>query len=130
MKRSYKPLPKVEIISYGRYSGWDNDDKKLPALVSLTDRIRAEIDVEFGMIVEIRQGKGRYIEYCIEHPPFKDQDGQVVPSFAGEYQIRTNPGRFFLGDSLRYPVEDQKGNWVFKIMLEEKLLAQKRIKIY
>jgi hypothetical protein len=130
VKRSHKPLPKVEIISYGRYAGWAKEEKELPALVSLTDRIRAEADIEFGLIVEIRQGKGRFIQYCIEHPPFRDPNGLVLPSFTGEYQIRTNPARFFLGDAIQAPVEDKKGDWILKIMMEDSLLAEKRIKIF
>lgn len=130
MKRSYKPLPKVEIISYGRYAGWNKDDRELPTLISLTDRIGAEAGMEFGMIVDIRKGKGRYIQYCIQHPPFNDSAGQVIPAFTGEYQIRTNPARFFLGDSIETPIEDKKGAWVFKIMMDDNLLAEKKIMIF
>jgi hypothetical protein len=129
MKRSYKPLPRVDIISYGRYAGWNSNDRELPELVELTDRVEAAIDVEFGMIVELRQAKGRYIRYLIEHPPFPDEAGNTVPAFSGEYQIRTNPARFFLGDAVVPPVEDKKGTWELKIFWEDHLLAGKRIEI-
>lgn len=129
MKRSHKPLPKVEIISYGKYAGWNNSNKELPELVELTSRVKGEKDVEFGMIVELRQAKGRFIQYLIEHPPFPDVEGNPVPSFTGEYQIRTNPARFFLGDSVFPPVDNKKGIWELKIFWEDNLLASKRIEI-
>jgi hypothetical protein len=129
VKRSKKPLPGVEIISYGKYSGWVSENKELPELEQLTDRVKAGKDIEFGMIVEIRKAKGRYIHYCIEHPPFRDENNQVVPSFTGEYQIRTNPARFFLGDSINHPVEEKKGTWTLKIQMDDEILAQKRIEI-
>ena len=130
MKRSHKPLPKVEIISYGEYSGWNSQDKKLPELKNLTDRVEGERDVEFGIIVEIRQAKGRYIQYVIEHPALRDQDGSLLPPFTGEYQIRTNPAKFFLGESVGSPVDEHKGIWEFKINYGDKILARKKIEIF
>jgi hypothetical protein len=130
VKRSHKPLPKVDIISFGRYTGWNKEDKELPVLDLLTDRIEGEVDVEFGIIVEIRKGKGRYIQYQIEHPPFQNGSGQVVPVFSGEYQIRTNPARFFLGETIEAPLEDRKGEWIFKIMMDDRLLAEKKLRIW
>lgn len=129
MKRSNKPLPGIEIISYGKYSGWESENKDLPSLEQLTDRIKAEKDMEFGMIVKIKKAKGRYINYCIEHPPFRDEHDHIVPPFSGEYQIRTNPARFFLGDSIASPVKDKRGTWTLKILIDGKILAQKRIEI-
>lgn len=130
MKRSHKPLPIVNVVSFGCYSAWNKEDKDLPALISLTDRISAQNGVEFGMTVEISKAKGRYIQYSIEHPPFRDSSGQVAPTFTGEHQIRSNPARFFLGDAVEDPVEDKKGDWVFKILMDDRLLAEKRLIIF
>jgi hypothetical protein len=60
LKRSKKPLPKVEIVSYGRYTNWDRDSKKLPELIDLTTEVKAEIGVEFGMVVEIFRQKAGF----------------------------------------------------------------------
>ena len=79
MKRSKKPLPEVEIISYGQYTRWDRESKDLPDLVSLTESVEAELDVEFGMIIEIWQAKGRFIQFRIDHPPFTDNEGNIDP---------------------------------------------------
>jgi hypothetical protein len=81
------------------------------------------------MIVEIRHGKGRYLEYVIHHPPFRDKDGNITPFFEGEYQIKTNPYRFFLGDTIWEPVEDKRGTWEFIIKIDQKMVASKKIKL-
>ena len=88
-------MPRTEIVSYGRYTKWDRNSKKLPELVELTKEVKAEIGVEFGMVVEIFQAKGRFLDFVIEHPPFKDENGNVSPPFEGSYQIRNNPYIFF-----------------------------------
>ena len=127
MKRSKKPLPKTEIVSYGRYTDWDRESKKLPELVDLTNEVRAEIGVEFGIIVEIFQAKGRFLDFVIDHPPFKDETGEVSPPFEGSYQIRNNPYAFFLGDTIWDPVEDKRGPWTMTVMMDGKTLAEKTI---
>ena len=130
MKRSNKNLPDVEIISYGKYMRWNSKSRDLPELEELTYDIKAELDVEFGMIVEIRHGKGRYLEYTIHHPSFIDKTGEIAPSFVGEYQIRSNPFQFFLGDTIWEPVEDKKGTWELIIKIEGKVLASKKLLLY
>jgi len=127
LKRSKKPLPKTEIVSYGRYTDWDRESKKLPELVDLTNEVRAEIGVEFGIIVEIFQAKGRFLDFVIDHPPFKDETGEVSPPFEGSYQIRNNPYAFFLGDTIWDPVEDKRGPWTMTVMMDGKTLAEKTI---
>ena len=129
MKRSNKPLPEVEIINYGRYSGWDRESRELPKLLELTDTVRAEPDIEFGMVVEIWQAKGRYIQFRIDHPPFTDAGGNVEPPFEGEYQVKTNPYRFFLGDTIWEPIEDKIGDWTMSIFMGEEMLASKTIRL-
>jgi len=129
MKRSNKPLPKVDIISYGRYSRWNDDSRTFPELEELTSEIVTGLDVEFGMVIEIQHGKGRYLEYTIHHPPFRDQSGNITPSFKGEYQIKANPYRFFLGDTIWEPVEDKRGIWEFIIKIDQKQVASKKLNL-
>jgi len=129
MKRSNKKLPEVEIISFGRFTRWNSTSRELPQLEELTEAIPAELDVEFGMIVEIRNGKGRYLEYIINHPPFRDNNGNITPPFEGVYQIKSNPYRFFLGDTVWEPVEDKKGTWKLIIRMENKVLAEKKLQL-
>lgn len=127
MKRSNKSLPDVEIISYGKYTRWNASSRDLPELEELTNEIKAELDVEFGMLVEIKHGKGRYLEYVIHHPPFTNKSGDLAPSFVGEYQIRSNPFQFFLGDTIWDPIDDKKGTWELIIKIDGKVLAQKKL---
>lgn len=127
MKRSNKPLPKTEIVSYGRYTKWDRESKMLPELVDLTTSIKAEIGIEFGMIVEIFQAKGRFLDFTIDHPPFKDEEGRISPPFEGSYQIRNNPYTFFLGDTIWEPIEDKKGPWTMRVLMDGEELASKTI---
>lgn len=127
LKRAKKPLPKTEIVSYGRYTKWDRERRELPELVDLTTEVKAEIGVEFGMIIEIFQAKGRFLDFVIDHPPFKDQNGNVEPQFEGSYQIRNNPYAFFLGDTIWEPIEDKRGPWVLSVFMDGKELASKTI---
>ena len=129
MKRSKKPLPRIEIISFGQYTRWDRESKDLPELLELTDKVKADLDVEFGMIIEIWQAKGRYIQFQIDHPPFSGKDGVVEPPFQGEYQIKVNPCQFFLGDTVWAPIEDKLGEWKMSIYMGEELLASKTIQL-
>jgi len=129
LKRSKKPLPEVEIISFGEYTRWDLEDKSLPKLIELTEQVKTEIGVEFGMIVEISHGKGRFLQYRIDHPSFKDEKGNIMPPFEGEYQVRNNPYRFFLGDTIWAPVEDKKGIWALSVFFDDTLMAEKSIEL-
>lgn len=127
MKKSKKASPKVEIVSYGRYTKWDKESRDLPELVDLTYEVQAEIGVEFGMIVEIFQAKGRYLDFKIDHPSFNDSEGNLESSFEGTYQIRNNPYAFFLGDTIWEPVEDKKGPWTMSVYMDGIMLATKTI---
>lgn len=117
-------------MSYGKYTKWDRDSRDLPELVDLTNEVEAEIGVEFGMIVEIYQAKGRYLDFKIDHPPFTDKDGNVEPSFDGTYQIRNNPYAFFLGDTIWEPVDDKKGPWTMSVYMDGIMLATKTILLF
>ncbi len=127
MKRSKKTRPEVEIVSYGKYSTWDRESKYLPELIDLTGDVKAEIGVEFGMIIEIFKAKGRYLDFVIDHPPFKDEHGNIAPPFEGTYQIKSNPFSFFLGDTIWEPIEDKKGPWTMTVFMDEEELASKTI---
>lgn len=129
LKRSKKPLPKTEIVSYGQYTQWDRESKKLPELVDLTSEVKAQVGVEFGIILEIFQGKGRFLEFVIDHPPFKDEHGNISPPFEGSYQIKNNPYTFFLGDTIWEPVDDKRGPWTMRVFMDGKELACKTIQL-
>ncbi len=117
----------VEIHSFGIYSKWERNKKELPKLIKITDRIPAEVDIEFGYVLQIKKAKGKTISFIIEHPPFKDDEGNTRPPFEGEHFINSNDFRFFLGDSVWEPVEDKKGEWRLISMIDNAVVADKSL---
>ena len=127
MKKSNKPKPEIEIINYGQYSRWDRDSKALPDFIELTEKVEAAPDVEFGMIVEIRKARGRYLEFRIDHPPFFGPDGLIEGPFEGQFRVKQNPYRFFLGDTVWEPIDDKKGEWILTIFYNDEPLVSKSL---
>ncbi|MEQ8472471.1 MAG: DUF3859 domain-containing protein [Marinoscillum sp.] len=128
-KKNNRPI-EIELLNYGLYSEWDRDNNNLPKFIELTDYIKAEIGVEFGMIVEIRKARGRYLDFEIDHPPLTDQDGNIELPFTGTFRVKHNPFRFFLGDTIWAPVEDKAGPWKLSILLDDQVLISKTINLY
>jgi len=120
----------AEILSHGQYGKWDRSSNDLPELIIVTDRVKAEIDVEFGYIVRLKGGKGKEIHFKIDHPPFKDQAGNVEPPFEGDFFIPSNDYKFYLGDTVWEPISDKTGDWTMSIFYADELLAEKTITIY
>lgn len=128
-KKKNRPI-EIELVNYGQYSEWDRDNSNLPKFLTLTESVKAEIGVEFGMIVEIRKARGRYLDFEIDHPPFEDESGDMAPPFTGTFRVKHNPFRFFLGDTIWAPIEDKLGNWKLSILLDGETLITKTIKLY
>ena len=122
-----KKKPEVTIHSYGLYEGWNRESRELPTLVAITDEIKAELDIEFGYILRIRNARNCRIRFRIEHPPFKDSSGKTAPPFEGGLYVKTNDYRFFLGDTIWKPVEDKRGEWRLITWLDEKKVADKTL---
>lgn len=125
-KKNNRPL-EIDLINYGRYSEWDRENARLPRFIELTTQVKAELGVEFGMIVEIRKARGRYLDFLIEHPPFTDASGHPEPPFRGTFRVKHNPFHFFLGDTIWEPLEDKLGDWKLSILLEDELLISRTI---
>lgn len=121
--------PVFEIISYGEYSRWDRESKMIPKIQKIATEIEAETGTEFGYVLQIRQGKGETIEFRIDHPPFTDENGEVVPPFTGEQFIRTNDYLFYLGDCIWDPPEDKFGEWELTTWHNGKLVARKTFRL-
>lgn len=124
-----KPKITWEMISWGRYSAWDREDKALPEIKEFTTEIPAVVGLEFGYILEIRKARGRKIHFTIEHPPFLDSQGQPAPAFTGEVYVRSNVWQFFLGDTIWEPVEDKCGPWRLMVELDGEIMADKTFTI-
>ena len=116
-----------ELYSYGIYSRWDRGSKALPKLQKITTEIPLELDVEFGYVVRIKGAKGKRIQFEINHPPFKNENGKVAPPFTGEYYVNSNDYEFFLGDTIWEPIHDKKGEWRLTTWLDDQILFQKSL---
>ncbi|HCX22648.1 MAG: hypothetical protein CMB80_31970 [Flammeovirgaceae bacterium] len=128
-KKNNRPI-EVDLINFGIYSEWDGENSNLPKFMELTDKVEAKIGVEFGMIVEIRKARGRYLDFEIDHPPFTDESGEIAPPFTGTFRVKHNPFKFFLGDTIWDPIEDKRGYWKLSIFLDGQVLVTKTIDLY
>lgn len=124
-----KKKVECKMDSFGRYTRWERGGKELPELLEYRDRLKGEIDMEFGMILQIRNAKGKKIEFCIKHPPFRDDKGNVTPDFEGYEYATRNDYTFFIGDSIWEPLHDKLGTWEIIVWLEGNELARKKIEI-
>jgi hypothetical protein len=119
-----------ELYSYGEYSRWERTSKKLPKLLKITDSILIQPDIEFGYVIKIKGAKGKVVEYCIDHPPFKNKEGKTEPSFKGQYFVNSNDYEFFLGDTVWEPYDDKAGEWILTTKMDGKVIAQKSITLH
>ncbi len=118
-----------EMDSWGIYKNWDKASRDLPKITKFTDTVPARLGIEFGYIVNIKKAKGKKLYYCIEHPPFLDDDGNIAPPFDGEIYVKTNDWDFYLGDSIWQPVHDKIGAWRMITTIDDLLLADKSFSI-
>ena len=125
-----KRKPEIKIKSYGIYKQWDAESKELPRIVEFTTSVHAELDIEFGLVVNIKGAKNKQLEYCIYHPGIRNQQGDRRPPFDGVVYIKTNDWNFYLGDTIWEPVEDKLGNWRMTLELDGKLIAEKTFELY
>lgn len=117
--------PEVKLRSYGIYRKWESESKELPQLVDVTTQVPAEIDIEFGFIVNIKRAKNEELAYCIDHPGILDASGQRRQPFDGTVYVKSNDWHFYLGDTIWDPIEDKLGDWRMTLELDGKLIANK-----
>ena len=120
----------VRIRSFGIYSKWDSQSKELPRIAEFTTNVPAEIDIEFGLVVNIVGAKNRELEYCIDHPGILDDDGEARDPFDGIVYIKTNDWDFYLGDTVWSPITDKLGDWRMTLHLNGKLIADKTFNVH
>lgn len=119
----------VEMYSFGEYSEWERNSKSIPKLLDITDVIKADVGTEFGYVLKIKKGKGKRIDFRIDHPAFKGDDGKVMPPFTGQVIINSNYYEFFLGDCVWAPASDKMGVWTMTTKIDGQLVAQKSIRL-
>ncbi len=116
----------INIESYGLYSP-HTGKKEIPSIIKFTDTIPVGLDIEFGYVLRIKKAKGKKITFKIEHPPFKNENGDKAKPFTGELYVRSNDFRFFLGDTFWNPLQDKIGNWTLTTWLDNKEVAKKTL---
>ena len=124
-----KPKPLVKLQTYGIHSKWDSKSKALPQIKEFTTDIPAEIDIEFGLTVNIKNARGAKIFYCIDHPGIYDDASKLRAPFTGEVHITNNDWDFYLGDTIWPPIDDKCGPWRMTIELNKQIVADKTFNI-
>ena len=115
-----KRKPEIRIRSYGIYDQWDSDAKELPRIVEFTTQVPAKVDIEFGLVINIKGAKNEELFYCIDHPGILDADGKRRDPFDGSVYVRSNDWDFYLGDTIWLPLEDKLGAWRMTLELDGK----------
>lgn len=121
-----KRKPKFSEESYGRYTHWEKGSRELPKILEFTNKIIAEEGNEFGIILNVENGKGALVDFCIKHPPIKDEKGKLMPDFTGQLHIPANTYQIFVGDSVWAPIDDKIGEWRVIISFEGKTIADRK----
>jgi len=126
------PKKKIEINidSFGLYTPWKSKGKGIPKPIEFTTDIPITPDVEFGYVLSIKNGRGDKITYRTEHPPFKDESGNVMPPFTGVEHIKENNYSIFLGDTVWNPIEDKAGRWRITTYHNGKVVADKTFNLF
>lgn len=120
----------VRIRTYGIYTQWDSGGKDLPRIAEITTHVRAEIDVEFGFIVNIKGAKNKALRFCIDHPGILDANGVRRAAFTGTEYVKTQDYDFYLGDTIWEPVADKLGHWHMMLELDGEIVAKKTFELY
>jgi len=116
--------------TWGIYSQWDSGSKQLPKIVRVTTHVPAEIDIEFGFVVNVKGAKNQELEYCIDHPGILDDRGDRRAPFTGTVFVKTNDWDFFLGDTIWAPIDDKLGQWHLTLALGGKPIAEKSFEVF
>lgn len=125
-----KRKPEIRMRSHGIYTNWDSGSKELPRIAEITTSVHAEIDVEFGFVVNIRGAKNAPVDFCIDHPGILDSDGAVRPPFAGTEYVKTNDWDFYLGDTIWDPIKDKLGPWRMTLKMDGAVIAEKTFDLF
>lgn len=124
-----KSKPIISLQSYGIYSNWDSKSKSLPQIKEFTTDVNAKLDIEFGLIVNIKKAKGEKLHFCIYHPDIPDENGDIMAPFEGVEYVKDNDWHFYLGDTLWEPIENKLGDWRMTLTLNNQVIADKTFNV-
>lgn len=124
-----KSVPSFTIVSHGIYDMWEGNSKTLPKIHKVGTIIPAEIDIEFGLTVSVKHGKGIVLGWRIEHPSILDKKGRAMAPFEGEEYVRNNDWLFYLGDTIWPPLADKAGLWRMYLSYQDEIVAEKTFEV-
>ena len=124
-----KTSPIFSVVNYGIYEKWDQKRRGLPKIKQVTECVPAVIDIEFGLIINIKKGKGISIDWCIEHPHITDKKGRLMAPFEGKEIVRNNDWQFYLGDTIWAPEHDKVGDWRMYIQYNSEIVIDKTFEL-
>jgi hypothetical protein len=116
--------------TWGIYSQWDSDSKQLPKIGQVTTHVPAEVDIEFGFVVNVKGAKNQELDYCIDHPGILDDEGNRRAAFTGTVYVKTNDWDFFLGDTIWNPINDKLGQWHLTLKMGGSPVAEKSFDVF
>jgi hypothetical protein len=122
--------PEIRMRTWGIYSQWDSVSKQLPKIVQVTTCVPAEVDIEFGFVVNVKGAKNQELEYCIDHPGILDDAGNRRAPFTGTVYVKTNDWDFFLGDTIWNPIDDKLGEWRLTLEMGGTSVAEKSFDVF
>ena len=120
-----KRKAEIRLRSYGIYERWDSQEKALPKIKEFTLEVPAVVDIEFGLIVNIKGAKNQLLDFCIDHPGILDAQGVRRDPFDGSEYVITYDWNFYLGDTIWLPLADKLGPWRMTVELGGKTIAEK-----
>ncbi|WP_404309438.1 DUF3859 domain-containing protein [Neorhodopirellula lusitana] len=120
----------VRMRTFGIHSKWDSTSKDLPRLVEPTTQVPAQVDIEFGFVVNIKNAKNCELEFCIDHPGILDDQGKRRPPFDGTVYVKSNDWNFYLGDTVWEPIDDKVGTWRMWLELDSEVIAEKSFEVF
>lgn len=124
-----KRKPTFKIESYGTYDQWNRDSSDIPKITKIDETVIFHPDVEFGLVLSIKGGKGLKLNFRVEHPKFNGPDGKPAQDFLGEHYVNANTWQFFLGDTVWEPYGNKLGRWRFIIKCEGKVIVDKTLNL-
>lgn len=77
------------------------------------------------IVTSIKGAKNQRLTQVTSHPGILDAVGQPRDSFTGEVYVRTQDWNFYLGDTIRQPIEDKVGRWHLWLELQGERIAEK-----
>lgn len=124
-----KKKPTFKVESYGTYDQWQRDSGDIPKITKISETVKFHPEVEFGLVLSIKGGKGTKLNFRVVHPKFNDSEGKPAGDFVGEHWVNANTWEFFLGDTVWEPFDDKLGQWRFIIKHEDKVIVDKTLNL-